>query len=60
MDVVKNGLFVLIVVIAALYLAPYLIALMASGLLQLVLAIVFMGLIIKMVKSARRHDVDRD
>ena len=58
MNIVGNVVFVIGAVIAALYLAPFLIALIASGLLQLMLAIAFVYCLIKMARSSKPRDFD--
>jgi hypothetical protein len=58
MNIVGNVVFVICAVIAALYLAPFLIALIASGLLQLVFALAFVYCLIKLARNSKSRDFD--
>lgn len=55
-----NTLYVLVAAIGAVYLAPFLIALIASGVIQLLIAILFVYLLFKMAYSSNTRDFDRD
>lgn len=59
MNKIINVLYVVGAVIAAIYLAPFLIALIASGLVQLVIGIAFVYLLFKIVQNANTRDLDR-
>jgi fatty acid desaturase len=59
MSKVINILYVAGAVIAAIYLAPFLIALIASGLIQLIIGIAFVYLLFKIVQNANTRDLDR-
>ena len=60
MSNVINVLYVLVAVIGAIYVAPFLIALIASGVIQLLIAILFVYLLFKMAQNANTRDLDRD
>ena len=60
MSNVINVLYVLVAVIGAIYVAPFLIALIASGVIQLLIAILFVYLLFKMAYSSNTRDLDRD
>lgn len=59
MSNVINVLYVITVVIIAIYIAPFLIALIASGLVQLALGIVFVYLLFKIAQKTNTRDLDR-
>lgn len=59
MSMVINVLYVIGVVVIAIYVAPFLITLMASGLIQLVITIAFVYLLFKMAQNAKPKDLDR-
>ena len=60
MSNVINVLYVLVAVIGAIYVAPFLIALIASGVIQLLIAILFVYLLIKLAYSSNTRNLDRD
>ncbi len=60
MSNVINVLYVLVAVIGAIYVAPFLIALIASGVIQLLIAILFVYLLFKMAQNSNTRDLDRD
>ena len=60
MSNVINVLYVLVAVIGAIYVAPFLIALIASGVIQSLIAILFVYLLFKMAQNANTRDLDRD
>jgi hypothetical protein len=60
MSNIINVLYVLVAVIGAIYVAPYLIALIASGLIQLLIGILFVYLLFKMAQNSNTRDLDRD
>jgi hypothetical protein len=60
MNIVINVLYVIVAVVGAIYIAPFLIALIASGLIQLAIAILFVYLLFKMAYSSNTRNFDRD
>lgn len=54
-----NIAYVIGVVVIAIYIAPFLIALMASGLIQLILTIAFVWIIFKMAFNGNSDKFDR-
>jgi hypothetical protein len=60
MSNVINVLYVLVAVIGAIYVAPFLIALIASGVIQLLIAILFVYLLFKIAQNANTRNLDRD
>ena len=60
MSNVINVLYVLVAVIGAIYVAPFLIALIASGVIQLLIAILFVYLLFKLAYSSNTRNLDRD
>jgi hypothetical protein len=60
MSNIINVLYVLVAVIGAIYVAPFLIALIASGLIQLLIAILFVYLLFKIAQNSNTRDLDRD
>ena len=60
MNIVINVLYVTGAVIGAIYVAPFLIALIASGLIQLLIGILFVYLLFKLAYSSNTRDLDRD
>lgn len=60
MSNIINVLYVLVAAIGAIYVAPYLIALIASGLIQFLIGILFVYLLFKMAQNANTRDLDRD
>lgn len=63
MNVMTNLLFVIGTVIAAMYLVPILITLIASGMLQFLLFILFVTCLVKLARQSKRRkfdDVDND
>ena len=61
MSNVINVLYVLVAVIGAIYVAPFLIALIASGgVIQLLIAILFVYLLFKIAQNANTLNLDRD
>jgi hypothetical protein len=60
MSNIINVLYVLVAVIGAIYVAPFLIALIASGVIQLLIAILFVYLLFKLAQNANTRDFDRD
>lgn len=60
MNIVINALYVTGAVVGAIYLAPFLIALIASGVIQLLIAILFVYLLFKIAYSSNTRNLDRD
>ncbi len=60
MNIVINVLYVIAAIVGAIYLAPFLIALIASGVIQLLMAIVGVYLLFKIAYSSNTRDLDRD
>jgi hypothetical protein len=60
MNIVINVLYVIVTVIVAIYIVPFLIALIASGLIQLAIGILFVYLLFKMACSSNTRHFDRD
>lgn len=60
MNAVINVLYVIGAVVGAIYVAPFLIALIASGLIQLLIGILFVYLLFKMAQNSNTRNLDRD
>ena len=60
MNIVINVLYVIAAIVGAIYLAPFLIALIASGVIQLLIAILFVYLLFKIAYSSNTRNLDRD
>lgn len=59
MNLVINGLFIIGSVVAAIYLAPFLITLVASGIIQLLIGIGVVYCIIKIAYNSNPRDFDK-
>jgi hypothetical protein len=59
MNLVINGLFIIGSVVAAVYIAPFLIALIASGIIQLLIGIGVVYCIIKIAYKSSPRDFDK-
>jgi hypothetical protein len=60
MSNIINVLYVLVAVIGAIYVAPFLITLIASGLIKLALGGAFVYLLFKIAQNSNTRDLDRD
>ena len=59
MSNIINVLYVIGAVVIAIYVAPFLIVLIASGLIQLVIGLAFIYLLFKIAQNANKNDSDR-
>ena len=60
MNIVINVLYVIVAIVGAIYLAPFLIALIASGVIQLLIGVLFVYLLFKLAQNANTRNLDRD
>ena len=60
MYIMFNVFYVVVTAIIAIYLVPFLIVLIASGLFQLAFVIVFFYCLVKMIQGSKPRDFDND